>query len=105
MATDAQIRNDSPCQRDKFCPKIVEIEAIVGANFRPFELFSEKFWLPWAANRVNKDMKQLNPQLHIIYGNIQEIFESNRNSLRAFLPHHLFQPTSQRCVAFLLSPY
>ena len=48
--------NDSQRQRDQFCPKIVEVGAIL-AIFRPFDLFSEKFSLPWAANHMNKNMK------------------------------------------------
>ena len=34
--------NDSPCQCDQFCPKIVEIGAIL-AIFRPFEIFPKIF--------------------------------------------------------------
>ena len=55
--------NDSPCQCDQFCPKIVEIGAIL-AIFRPFEIFSNFFSLPWAVNHMNENMKQLNPRLH-----------------------------------------
>ena len=51
--------NCSPCQCDQFCPKIVEIGAIL-AIFRPFEIFSKIFSLPWAVNHMNKNMKQLN---------------------------------------------
>ena len=56
-------KNDSPCQCDQFCPKIVEIGAIL-ADFRLFEFF-RKFSLPWTAKHMNKNMKQLNPRLHI----------------------------------------
>ena len=53
-------------QDDLFGPKIVEIGAIL-AIFRPFEFFSEKFSLPWAANHMNKNMKQLNPRLQVLF--------------------------------------
>ena len=59
--------NDSPSQLDQFCPKIVEIGAIL-TIFRPFEVFAKMFHFPglWTTvNHIGKIMRELNPQPHI----------------------------------------
>ena len=76
---------------DSFGANIIEIGAIL-AIFRLFEFFFRKtFSLPWAANHMNKNMKQLNPWLNFLD---YKIF----CSLHISLQHILF-------VTFLVTKY